>query len=196
MSYGRKCNRFVWAVILMLPWLALDAGSAKAEKPVYNKYNIHVQDQVDRRGTHRNAASYANYTDPGSGHLIISPGTPLVVQKVSRKEIVFRNQKDNSLIEFEYHEQRMGMSAEKYLELITSPEPVSLKKFSQEDRKGIAEGKARVGMSKEGVLTALGYPATHRTPSLDASSWIYWTNRFGTVAVEFNGSGKVVNVRR
>lgn len=177
--------------------LLATAVLALAEKTVvYNKYNIHVQDQIDQRGNHRLDASYANYTDPGAGHLIIPPGTPLVVEKASRKGIVFRNQKDDTRFHFEYHEQRMGMSVEEYLKRITSPQPVSLKNLSQEDRKGIAAGKAFPGMSKEGVLTALGHPAAHRTPSLDETTWIYWTNRFATVAVEFNGNGKVINVRR
>jgi hypothetical protein len=60
--------------------------------------------------------------------------------------------------------------------------------------KGIEEGKAYPGMTREGILTALGYPATHRTPSLDAGTWVYWTNRFGTLAVEFDAKGNVTKV--
>lgn len=163
-------------------------------KSVYNKYNIHVQDQIDRKGNHHYAASYANYTNPGAGHKIIPAGTPLIIKKKSRKEIVFLTQKDNLLIEFEYHEPRMGMEVDKYLDLITAPEPVSLSKFSKEDRKGIEEGKAYAGMTREGVLTALGYPAQHRTPSLNSGTWIYWTNRFGTLSVDFNAKGRVTKV--
>jgi hypothetical protein len=49
-------------------------------------------------------------------------------------------------------------------------------------------------MTKEGILTALGYPAAHRTSSLDAGTWIYWTNRFGTLSVDFDAKGKVTKV--
>jgi outer membrane protein assembly factor BamE (lipoprotein component of BamABCDE complex) len=69
-------------------------------------------------------------------------------------------------------------------------------KFSELDRKGIAEGKAYVGMTKPGVMTALGYPATHRTPSPDANTWVYWRNRFGTMTVQFDDRGIVTSVER
>ena len=40
-------------------------------------------------------------------------------------------------------------------------------------------------------MMALGYPATHRTPSLDSNTWVYWTNRFTTFEVNFNDKGLV-----
>ena len=85
----------------------------------------------------------------------------------------------------EYNEGRMQMSIDQYLKYIVSPSPVSLEAFSEIDRKGIADGKAYMGMSKDGVRIALGYPARHRTPSLDSSTWVYWRNRFGTRAINF-----------
>jgi len=192
---SRRMVRSFLPALLGTMLLSIFSGPVNAgDKIVYNKYNIHVQDQIDRKGNHHYAASYANYTNPGAGHMIIPAGTPLIVKKKSRKEIVFLTQKDNLRIEFEYHEPRMGMSVDKYLELITSSEPTSLSKFSGADLKGIKEGKAHVGMTKEGVLTALGYPAVHRTPSLDAGTWIYWTNRFGTLSVDFDAKGKVTKV--
>lgn len=190
MSFRRLVGTFR-AIFLAAALTALAVAASAEEKIVYNKYNIHAQD----KGGKRYIASYANYTAPGAGHVIIPPGTPLVVEDAGRKEIVFRSTKDDARIEFEYHEPRMGMSAEQYLEKITSPKPVSLGKLSKEDRKGIEEGKAYPGMTRDGVLAALGYPAAHKTPSLDGDTWIYWTNRFGTVAVEFDGK-KVVKVRQ
>lgn len=192
----RRMRRSAFRPVLLAALLlsVFAAAVCAGDQIVYNKYNIHVQDQIDRKGNHHYAASYANYTDPGAGHRIIPAGTPLIVKKKSRKEIVFLTQKDNLRIEFEYHEPRMGMSVDKYLELITSSAPVSLSNFSREDRKGIEGGKAYAGMTREGVLTALGYPAAHRTPSLDAGTWIYWTNRFRTLAVDFDAKGRVTKV--
>jgi hypothetical protein len=51
-------------------------------------------------------------------------------------------------------------------------------------------------MSRKGVMVALGYPAAHRTPSLDSNSWTYWTNRFKTIVVEFDAKGLVAEVRQ
>jgi len=74
---------------------------------------------------------------------------------------------------------------------ITGPSKVSLQSLSPIDKKGVSEGKAYVGMTKDGVRMALGYPALHRTPSLKSNTWTYWKNRFATGGVEFDASGRV-----
>jgi len=167
------------------------ANPALAVKEVrYTKYNVHAQAKGNRLN-----ASYANYTRPGDGHYIIPAGTEITILGKSRKEIKFRINGDGREVRFLFHEPRMGMSVNDYIEKITSAKPVSLKKLPALDRKGVAEGKALVGMTREGVMTALGYPAAHKTPSLESPTWIYWTNRYGTLAVDFDGRGKVRAVR-
>lgn len=89
----------------------------------------------------------------------------------------------------------MGMSEPEYIALITTDAPVSLDGFSEVDRKGIKSGKVYIGMTKNGVLTALGYPAKHRTPSLESNRWTYWRNRFVTMIVEFDGDGIVIGIK-
>jgi hypothetical protein len=99
-------------------------------------------------------------------------------------------------IYFEFDESRMNMTNEQYIRLITSPEPTNLDRLSALDRKGIKEGKAYQGMTKEGIRIALGYPAVHGTPSLDNNTWRYWTNRWKSMLVEFDASGKVIRITR
>ena len=165
-----------------------------AGETMYNKYNIHAQ--ADKKGLLK--SSYANYTDPGAGHVIIPPNTKLTVRpwkRFMKNYGFYYDLPDGRHGVFEVHAKRMEMSVDEYEELILSPKPVSLKGFSAVDLKGIKKGKAFKGMTKKGVMTALGYPAAHETPSLDDNQWKYWRNRFRTVVVEFNSKGKVVNVR-
>lgn len=162
---------------------------------VFLKYNVHTQLKVGRSGEQNFSASYANYTNPGSGHVVIPAGSEISILKTARKEFSFSVKADGRVVEFEFHEPRMGMSVEQYIGKITSPEPASLAEYSEQDQAGIAAGKAMIGMTKEGVMVALGYPAAHRTPSLDSSTWVYWTNRFKTIAVEFDEQGKVKSLR-
>jgi hypothetical protein len=156
------------------------------EGPVYLKVNIHYQ--CNSRDC---KASYANYTDPGEGHGILSVNTPVKIEKWRRKGFIIVDTENNKEIYFEYNEPRMQMSQEEYLNKITSPVKVSLDNLSDADKKGIKEGRLVVGMSKTGVMMLYGYPATHRTPSLDSNRWIYWTNRFTTFEVNFNDKGLV-----
>ena len=156
----------------------------------FTKYNIHTQ------GKNATAfkASYANYTDPGVGHVIVPAGTEIMITKSSRRGFVFTYDDGAKKVSFEFHDKRMEMGIDDYLELITSEQPVK-NKFSAVDKKGVAEGKAYKGMTRKGVMVALGYPAVHKTPSLETDTWIYWANRFRTVAVDFDKQGKVSNVR-
>ena len=158
------------------------------EGPVYMKVNIHYQDNgKDCK------ASYANYTNPGPGHKILPVNTPVQIKKWKRGFIII-DTKNGTEILFEYQEPRMQMSVEDYLGKITSTSKVDLGKLSDKDRKGIEGGMASVGMTKDGVMIALGYPATHKTPSPDSNRWIYWTNRFGTIAVNFDDKGVVTEI--
>lgn len=178
----------VFSILAMFHAL-LGVPAQAEDQSVYNKYNIHTQ----MKGPNLYKASYANYTNPGGGHVIFPAGTLMSVDDTDSDAITFLLQ-DGRKIHFEFHETRMGMSVEKYLDLITSAEPVPLDKFSELDREGIKAGKALIGMTKTGVLTALGYPAAHRTPSLDSGSWVYWTNRFGTIRIDFDERGKVAKI--
>ena len=188
-----------WAVCLFFGVMVVlvGCGSPKntvEDRPVYNKYNIHAQEQTGRGGLVYQA-SYANYTSPGAGHLIIPAGSQIKIIDVSSKMFTVHCPEKNIQVRFEYHEPRMGMKVGQYLEAITSKEPVSYASLSAVDQNGIVQGKALVGMSRTGVMAALGYPAGHRTPSLEAATYVYWTNRFGTIAVDFDDQGKVKNIR-
>ncbi len=63
------------------------------------------------------------------------------------------------------------------------------------DKKGIQEGRVYKGMTKAGVLNAIGYPPAHVTPSTDMNTWVYWKNRFNKMNVLFNSQGLVENIQ-
>lgn len=165
------------------------ANQSSIENPLFLQNNIHAQ-----AGQRDTKASYANWTDPGAGHIIIPVNTPVEFGSY-RRGITIKNLNDGRFIYFEFNRKNMGMSAEQYIRLITSPKKVNLSELSEIDQKGINNGNALVGMSKKGVRIALGYPAVHRTPSLENNSWIYWRNRFRTKVIEFDREGKVKEIR-
>jgi len=49
-------------------------------------------------------------------------------------------------------------------------------------------------MTRDQVLLSLGYPPTHRTPSLSGPEWTYWYNRWITFKVVFDDKGVVSNL--
>ena len=164
-------------------------NTTSKENTLFLQNNIHGQ-----AGSRDTKASYANWTDPGAGHIIIPVNTPVEFGRY-RRGFTIKNLNDESLVYFEYNSKNMGMSAEQYISLITSSKKVDLNELSEIDQKGINGGKALVGMSKKGIRIALGYPAAHRTPSLGNNSWVYWRNRFRTKVIEFDTEGKAKKIR-
>lgn len=66
-------------------------------------------------------------------------------------------------------------------------------RMSRLDREGIKAGIAKVGMTKEAVVIAMGPPPAHVTRSLESDDWTYWQNRWVKMRVEFE-NGKVARV--
>lgn len=71
-----------------------------------------------------------------------------------------------------------------------------LKKVPAKTVKLIDVAQVEPGMTKAQVLMSLGWPAAHRTPSTDGSSWHYWQNRWIQFDIYFDDHGKVVRVAR
>lgn len=74
-----------------------------------------------------------------------------------------------------------------------SESKVNLGRFSGDERKNIEAGTIAVGMSRDAVLAAYGYPPAHMTPSLEGNQWKYWKDRFRNFFVFFK-DGKVVRM--
>lgn len=157
-------------------------------KVVYNRYNIHTY--VDNGGDI--IASYANFTDPGIGHKVYPPNTVFRIDQWSRGIKLIRVD-TGEVVRYEFSPKRTRVLLTDYLELITSTAQVSLNDLTELDMKGVSEGKIYKGMTRKGVMVALGYPSPHRTPDINANHWVYWMNRFDTRTVVFDDKGLVIS---
>lgn len=61
----------------------------------------------------------------------------------------------------------------------------SFHKLTGEEQENVKNGIIDVGMSKDAVLMAYGYPPSHVTPNLSGNVWTYWENRVRRVVVHF-----------
>ena len=62
-----------------------------------------------------------------------------------------------------------------------------LNKLSASDQALVKKATVEKGMSKEAVKLSIGLPPSHKTPSLDSDTWLYWKTKFATFKVIFNG---------
>jgi hypothetical protein len=70
-----------------------------------------------------------------------------------------------------------------------------LERLGPGDRAGVQAGKADKGMTKQGVIFAMGYPPRHETPDLNGNVWKYWRGKFDTMLVTFDEKGRVESVK-
>ena len=185
----------ITAALLLLFSLQGCAGMASGPSAYEAYSNVYLQNNIHgyMRGTDYQA-SYANYVQPDTGHFFVPVNTAVSVGKW-RGGFTLTRKDTGQLIYFEYRPGNMGgMSVEEYLNIITGPQKINLGSLGATDRKGVQEGRVLKGMTKKGVRIAWGYPARHKTPSLEDNVWTYWRNRWVMKTVTFS-NGKVVEVR-
>jgi hypothetical protein len=65
--------------------------------------------------------------------------------------------------------------------------PTAIDKYGKDMEDAINAGTLRLGMTKTQVLLARGYPPGHETPSLEGSTWKFWSSRFVYLTLAFEG---------
>lgn len=95
------------------------------------------------------------------------------------------------------HHERAGESFEANLDRYfgESCDKGEIARLSAVDQEGIRQGEARVGMSKRGVVLAIGYPPPAGTADTQRDEWLYWSNRFNRFVVEFGPDQRVARIR-
>jgi hypothetical protein len=88
-----------------------------------------------------------------------------------------------------------GLSDEEWAHKHFGEHKIDLGKFSKAERNAITSGTVQAGMSKDAVIVSRGYPPAHKTPSLESSSWIFWSNKWDRVQVNFGPDDRVSDIK-
>jgi hypothetical protein len=163
-----------------------DTGTNLLQAPrAYTLVNLHPDE--------RHARLYAvNYQQSG----LIPLCTEVEMLELTRKRLAFRVVKTNKRYYY-FNHRAAAEPFDRHLARFFGSDCDSSKVrgLSELDQDGIRKGTASAGMSKQGVIYALGYPPRHVTPDLDVPHWTYWTNRFDRMTVTFDEAGIVTEVR-
>ena len=153
------------------------------QSPVYTLVNLHPDEPRQRLYS-------VNYQQPG----LIPLCTKVKLESLDKRKLTFRVLDKDREYEYIFHNS-LRESIPKHLDRYFGKkcEP-KLESLSEVDRKGVQSGSVLPGMTKRGVILAIGYPPEHATPSLDSDTWTYWKNRFGKMQVHFTGN-KVTEIK-
>ena len=106
-------------------------------------------------------------------------------QDRSWRSFKVKHLESGQIIKIENKKEYSGVDLNGYYLKVFSKRKTDLSSFTETERQNIITGSAFSGMSKKGVILALGYPPVHRTPSLNNPIWRYWKNKFGTFTLQF-----------
>ncbi|MDL1961309.1 MAG: hypothetical protein LWX01_06355 [Deltaproteobacteria bacterium] len=181
---------FVLCLVLMPIHKSALAESSDIEvgKTYYLECNLHAD-------PNKNKLSSVNYQLAGK---VLKWGTPIKIKKISKGKVKFEASGEN--FTYEIHKRtRKITTVRDHLARFLTTDPNKLKtrvgSLSSVDKKGIEDARAMVGMSKQGVLIAIGYPPEFVvTDPMAASSWQYWRNRWGKFVVIFDTHAKVKDI--
>lgn len=147
--------------------------------PLFTCCNIHYE---------RDEISDANYWIGKT----LPAGTPVEVEKVGGDSVTFTAGGVRLTLTQQFGKEPLQQYVDKVL-VPTNPRP-HIDAYRAEVRRAIDSGKVERGMTREQVIASLGYPPTHKTPSIQDSEWTYWYNRWVSYKVLFDDSGKVADV--
>ena len=116
----------------------------------------------------------------------IPPNSEVKVIDVSSKVIVFEY--NGQKIKYEVYTKYTRVDASSMLDRLFGTSKVDLSKYDEKTQANIMHGTVAVGMTKEAVLAARGYPPFHVTASTQENSWKYWRNRWTTGMVTFENN--------
>lgn len=126
---------------------------------------------------------------------MIPAGTPIVVRDYgsNRAAVLI----DGRPLRVGHDYGRKQESLQQYVaKLLVKDDPKSkISGYPPNVQQAISKGRVALGMTREQVIIALGYPRTDATPSLDGAEWKYWTADDDEFVVAWDGDGRVKEVR-
>jgi hypothetical protein len=113
--------------------------------------------------------------------------TQVVIGDWDYSEITFTVMRTQLKYTYYYHRsstpEGLATNALKYFGI--QCDSAAVQKMSAVDKAGIKSGTIAAGMTKQGVIYAIGYPPVTRTPTIEADQWVYWRSKKKTLVVTF-----------
>lgn len=182
-------KKIVSIVALFITTLFIGCGSAiplTPEKQALIDNNTVLYSKVSM-WTERNRIDGTNY--PVGLHLPVN--TEVKVLAINAKVITLEI--DGQKISYLTSTKNTKINSLEMIDRLFSATKTDISKHSPATIENINNGAVAVGMTKEEVLLARGYPPYSATANTKANRWKYWRNRWITALVTFK-DGKVVKI--
>lgn len=166
-------------LLLLFSSIALNSTYAARFSAAKSGERFYTQFSFFQEGNQHIATNYRRGT-------LVPINTLVEFVKASRTKLTMRIVSSDQRLTIANVQKYSGHKIDGIFKRTFGKEKVSLDGFTEREQRNIRNGTIAIGMSKKAVLQAIGFPPSHRTPSLDASFWTYWRHRLGTYVVSFN----------
>ncbi|ASR42934.1 hypothetical protein BEN78_05605 [Xanthomonas citri pv. mangiferaeindicae] len=164
--------------------LAACATSASAE----SKYDGYLCCNLRSDGSWISDSNYAE-----NGKRVIPAGTPASVTGHGRYRVNVRIDGQRQSIGNDYsRDLDLDTFARRYV--VTEDPAAKIASWPAKVQEAVRRAKITPGMTREQVITSLGYPISSENPDLEAPLWRYWLSSFAEFQVLFDGSGRVRDI--
>ncbi len=158
-------------------FVLLCTGGCRRSVPLENGGNLLTLTNLRAHGTQLTSIN------EWRGSVMIPACTPVLVRRARGREIIF----DAAGTRYRYVIHRASrLPVQTHLQHYFGTQCPKMDQMSAVDRQGVQTGLPAIGMSRAGVIAALGYPPDHETPDLNMPAWTFWGSS-GRVVVHFNG---------
>jgi len=174
-AWGRNC--VVLFLLLLIPSCATSPGGnsgplASTGDKLYTQFSFYYENG------HHITTNYRVGT-------LVPVNTEVEFVKMTRKKIFVNAPKYGTEIVLENVKDYSGEDIEGIFNRTFATTPVDLGQFTEAEQRAIKSGGFEIGMSKDAIIVAMGFPPRHRTPTLELDQWRYWKNRWNTVLLSF-----------
>lgn len=167
---------------------ARNSGS-NPSKPVYITLPPTISPEMGytyflRYSLHYERSTY-NTTNYERG-MLLPVNTQVTLLSLSPKAMTFQVESTGEVIKVKNNSSYTGKDMNGMAELMFSDTPTNIEAFPDRVSTAIRTGEIYLGMTKQQVLLARGYPPAHKTPSVDSDRWTYWSSRFVIQTIVFS----------
>lgn len=163
---------------------ALLAGSAWAQE----KYDGYLCCNMRTDGSWISDSNYAE-----NGKRVIPAGTPVRVTGYGRYRVRIVVDGEKQAIGNDYSRDLDDAAfARRYV--VTTDPKAAIAGWPEKVRAAVEKSKVTPGMTRDQVLTSLGYPISSENPDLDSNLWRYWLSSFAEFQLHFDERGRLADI--
>lgn len=185
-GFGRICGS-----ILLAGLFASAAGCRASGADLYPLFDR--QDLVTQHNLRIGSRMTAQTTNYIGESILIPRCSPVELVSLNQKQLQFRLRQSGVVYTLQFIRKYTPGPIASLVSRTFGPDCEPIDTLSAVDREGIETASIIEGMSKKGVVLAVGYPPDHATPSLEGDVWKYWKGRVDTLELTFE-NGYLVEI--